>query len=524
MKFNLNAKFEEDTSFQHPELTKVAVWIATYGQNANGSDIPREAFEEAIPSLYNMPILGEFCETLESSDNSNSGVDGDFKGHGGKIIIDDSGVQWVATTKAYGVVPESCNPRWEFDQNGEEYLVCDGFLWTGRYEEANKVKDNLCNQSMEIVPLDTYTKDGVTHITKFNFSGLCILGEDTTPCFPSAKVVYSLNKEDIKEDFNLLLEELKNIKFEMGGSKVNRDEIIKMYAHLNGEEYQAIINDTSLSDEELQTKLFALSNNDLRKRVRESLSAITYTQEYSWGESYECQKYYYEDLIPDDNIVICEDGENWYTYYGIPYSLNGDSVVLDEANKKRYVRGDWREYVEGSVEPTSQVFELAMRYAEEKIESLQGELTKKSEEFSQLNTSNEEVKTKCFDLESELTTLKENYSKAQEDLESLKAYKSEIEKKEFEKSIDDVVEKFALIKDMEEFKEIYENRYNYSAEDLTKAIKIFCFDNNISLEKLNKVNKTKEDKSLKFNLNDPNSKDNKPVNSDWLIFDKYINE
>ena len=42
-KLKLNIKFEEDLSFQHPDFTKVIVWIATYGENANGSNITREA-------------------------------------------------------------------------------------------------------------------------------------------------------------------------------------------------------------------------------------------------------------------------------------------------------------------------------------------------------------------------------------------------------------------------------------------------------------------------------------------------
>ena len=195
----LNVRFEEDTSFQHPEFTKVSVWVATYGENANKSNISKQAFEKALPSLVNVPIIGEYKESAE-----------DFAGHGGKLVIDDDGVQFIQTTKAYGVIPESCNPRWELDENNVEYLVCDGILWTGRYEEANKVKENKNNQSMEISATNYFTDEsnGVLNITDFVFTGICILGEDTTPCFPSAKMVYSFNKEEIKEEFSLLLNEI----------------------------------------------------------------------------------------------------------------------------------------------------------------------------------------------------------------------------------------------------------------------------------------------------------------------------
>ena len=331
----LNVRFEEDTSFQHPEFTKVSVWVATYGENANKSNISKQAFEKALPSLVNVPIIGEYRESAE-----------DFAGHGGKLVIDDEGVQFVQTTKAYGVIPESCNPRWELDENNVEYLVCDGILWTGRYEEANKVKENKNNQSMEISATNYFTDEsnGVLNITDFVFTGICILGEDTTPCFPSAKMVYSFNKEEIKEEFSLLLNEIKKISSKEGGNKVGRDEIIAKFSKLsNHEQYEEIINNTELSDEELEKQLFALSINDLKERVRESLNEITYTKSYPWGDTEELRKYYLEDVIPESNIAICESNEKWYTYFGIPYSEDGDKIILDEANSKRYVRGDWRE-------------------------------------------------------------------------------------------------------------------------------------------------------------------------------------
>ena len=95
-KIKLNVKFEVDENFVHTNFTKVATWVATYGENANKSDITRDAFVNAIPTLFNIPILGEWNESIE-----------DFKGHGGKIVIDDDGIQWIQTTKAYGCVPLS---------------------------------------------------------------------------------------------------------------------------------------------------------------------------------------------------------------------------------------------------------------------------------------------------------------------------------------------------------------------------------------------------------------------------------
>ena len=502
----LNVRFEEDTSFQHPEFTKVSVWVATYGENANKSNISKQAFEKALPSLVNVPIIGEYRESAE-----------DFAGHGGKLVIDDDGVQFIQTTKAYGVIPESCNPRWELDENNVEYLVCDGILWTGRYEEANKVKENKNNQSMEISATNYFTDEsnGVLNITDFVFTGICILGEDTTPCFPSAKMVYSFNKEEIKEEFSLLLNEIKKISSKEGGNKVGRDEIIAKFSKLsNHEQYEEIINNTELSDEELEKQLFALSINDLKERVRESLNEITYTKSYPWGDTEELRKYYLEDVIPESNIAICESNEKWYTYFGIPYSEDGDKIILDEANAKRYVRGNWREMDEGSSnqEPYEQAFSDVVEKYNTKINSLMEELNTEKANFEATKSELDELKVKNVDLQTNFTSL-------EEEAKELREFKANTEKGIAEAEIDDLVKEFtenSNIEEVEGFKEVFENRYSKSKEELESILKIFCFDNGIVLGK-----KMKESKKANFSLND-NVENNSNKSSDWAFLDEAL--
>ena len=506
-KIKLNVKFEIDENFVHPKFTKVTIWVATYGQNANGSDITRDAFINAIPTLFNIPILGEWNETIE-----------DFKGHGGKIVIDDEGIQWIQTTKPYGSVPESCNPRWEFDENGIEYLVCDGIIWTDRYEEALKVKENVNNQSMEIEVVSAEDNDGVLKITEFIFTGLCILGEDTQPCFPSAKVVYSLNKDEFKQEFSLLLDEIKNINFNEGGNEksMDRESIIAKFSHLKGEKYEAIISNQDLSLEDLEKQLFTLSVNDLWNRIYEELQSNTIVVTDYWGDTYETNKYGIEDIIPDDNIVIVYDRENWNDY-GIPYSLDGDKVVLDYANAKRYVKGDWREYVEGqSVDSNSiiQSFNVIDEHNKNKVNEVQIQFTEKTNELNK-------VKGEYVDLQAKFSELENQISELNVEVESLRQFKIDNENEVKKAEIDSVIEEFSELQTVDSFNEIFEKRYEFEIEDLKTKLKVFCFDNGIVIGK--KQNKKKDSKA-KFSLVDDVKKTISISNKEWDLVSKYYNE
>ena len=48
-----------------------------------------------------------------------------------------------------------------------------------------------------------------------------------------------------------------------GNKQVKRDEILTKFSYLKGAEFDAIVNDKSLSDEDLENKLFVLSNNQI---------------------------------------------------------------------------------------------------------------------------------------------------------------------------------------------------------------------------------------------------------------------
>jgi hypothetical protein len=196
----------------NPEFAKVKVIIAYAGQNRNGSYISKETFEKMLPSLINVPIVGEWKEQDEN-----------FGSHGGKIELSDEGFKYIDTTKPYGVVNESSEIKWEtiLEKDGlteNEYLTCTALLWHGRYQEIEKILNDGANQSMEIgIKSGYYDEEQKTYIIEDGyFSALCILGKDSNPkknvepCFEEASIGrYSFNKDEFKKDFDEMMDTIK---------------------------------------------------------------------------------------------------------------------------------------------------------------------------------------------------------------------------------------------------------------------------------------------------------------------------
>ena len=218
-KQNFTSKiFSQDIEKINPFFSKVKIYVLYEGFNRNGSYLSRNAIEKAIPTLYNIPIVGEYLVEEQN-----------FGGHGAKVVKNEQGeFQMVLSTRPYGVVPESAKVYWETvdEENGtqRDYLVVDGaFLWTARYPELQTIHDEgHYNQSMEIEMINANYSlvegQEVLDVKDFVFTAFCLLGIDkdsdmfghVEPAFESSKVVaYSLDKESFTSQFNQMIEELK---------------------------------------------------------------------------------------------------------------------------------------------------------------------------------------------------------------------------------------------------------------------------------------------------------------------------
>lgn len=203
--------------------------------NRNGSIITKDVAKEMANSLPGCPIVGFYNEEK-----------GDFEGHNQTIKIGDGNIEIKDTTIPYGFV--DMNPKVWFqkfadgpNQEVHEYLMTEGYIWSGQFPEVKRVLTQGNNQSME---LDDRFVDGEWQETSDGFysffiindaiiSKLCILGEEVEPCFEGAQINASFSLDEFSEKFKFMANELKEILDEGGqemttvDNNVEQEEVVQ---------------------------------------------------------------------------------------------------------------------------------------------------------------------------------------------------------------------------------------------------------------------------------------------------------
>lgn len=200
-KFSNIKEYENDDT----RFLKVTIDILHTGLNFNSSIFNKDVVEKAIPSIYNIPILGYI----------NKDDVPDFEGHEYVTVITPDSYEEKYYGRAFGVIPESCNPRWIVKEceDGEqrEFLQVDGLLWN-KFSEATDIfyRDLTKSQSME---LEIESMDGVEDeneiytFTNFKFEGACILGDKLEPAMINSTITANFSKDDF---VNNVVADIKN--------------------------------------------------------------------------------------------------------------------------------------------------------------------------------------------------------------------------------------------------------------------------------------------------------------------------
>lgn len=202
--YSLPINFEviDEIESNDKRFLKVVIDVLHTGVNYNQSDFTKEVVDENIETIKNTPILG-FIRKMPFGDK-------DFKGHEYVLTKTENGVERKYVGSAYGVIPESCNPRWimKEDDTGEEreYLQVDGVLWT-KFKDSAEImeRDFTKGQSMEIDPnsVEGYEDEetGIFHFTKFSFDGCAILGQGVEPAMANANITLKTDVSFTISDF-----------------------------------------------------------------------------------------------------------------------------------------------------------------------------------------------------------------------------------------------------------------------------------------------------------------------------------
>lgn len=374
----------------------VCIDVMHTGANKNRTSFTKDTINKAISSIANMPILGYVVDELDDEEK-------DFKGHEHELRVTDNDVKYMYAGQAYGVIPESCNPRWIIKDDGtgteREYLRVDGLIWTKFGDPVDIfTRDVTKNHSVELTDMVCGPKDrdGNTSVSSFKFDGFCILSTTDPkiqPAMTGSCITAQFSVDDITSQIRERLYEYQALQQNYSAQNENpsdeekgdippmneneKNPAVAENAVAEGAvgnpevegttaenaatktESEAVSTENAASEEGVENATietsaenaapveegelaasseFSLSANQLRDEVYNALLEIQVPSR--WDHECMIPKYWLTD-IQDNEVIVTDSGT--YQLMGIPYSMNGDNVVLEYENikRKKVVYEDW---------------------------------------------------------------------------------------------------------------------------------------------------------------------------------------
>ena len=500
----------------NPLISKCQIKVCYVGEdpNRNRSIITKEVATQMANSLPGSPIVGFYNEAKE-----------DFEEHNRVIDISNGEFKIKDTTRPYGFV--DMNAKVWFQKflddgvNEREYLMTEGYIWTGQYPESQRIIDKGNNQSMELSEnyLDaTWTKDdnGKPQFFIINeaiVSKLCILGDDCEPCFEGSQITkleFSFDDSFKNQLFSMMNELTEYLK--EGGAK----EVFTRYAV------------------EIGDALWSALYSHIEKA-------------YPDAQNCYCSVYRIEGIFEDNGqkFAVLQSRADM-KYYRLNFALTEDtgfvpSDTLIEVTKS-YTPAEEPQFALEAVEEFET--EYAKKKKEEEEDKDGKDAGKKSEdnsdddgeekcekcgkkksectcdddnddddddkkkkkskynleevvEYAELKAQYEELEAKFSALETEHETLKA-------EIEPLREFKLAAEKKDKQAMID----QFYMLSD-EDKADVIANIDTYSVDDIEAKLSIICVRNKVSFD-LDENNKNSGNPTV-YNLNNGDSDDDAAV-------------
>lgn len=374
----------------------VSIDVMHTGANLSKTSFTKDAINKAVPTICNTPILGYVVDELDEEDK-------DFKGHEHELRITDKDVKYVYAGQAYGVIPESCNPRWIVKDDGtgieREYLRVDGLIWT-KFSDPVDIftRDGTKNHSVELTDMacGPADKNGNVPVGSFKFDGCCILSTtdpSIKPAMTGSCVTANFSVEDITAQIRDRLYEYQAIQQNYTAQNDNPSDKEKGdTTPMNENEKNPAMTENAVAegavenpeietpaaentatkteseaapaentapeegaenattevpaentapaeeDEPATSSEFTLTANQLRDEVYNALLKVQVPSR--WDNECMIPKYWLTD-IQGSEVIVTDSGT--YQLMGIPYSMNGDNVVLEYENikRKKVIYEDW---------------------------------------------------------------------------------------------------------------------------------------------------------------------------------------
>ena len=498
----------------NPLISKCQIKVCYVGEdpNRNRSIITKEVATQMANSLPGSPIVGFYNEAKE-----------DFEEHNRVIDISNGEFKIKDTTRPYGFV--DMNAKVWFQKflddgvNEREYLMTEGYIWTGQYPESQRIIDKGNNQSMELSEnyLDaTWTKDenGKPQFFIINeaiVSKLCILGDDCEPCFEGSQITkleFSFD-DSFKNQLFAMMNELTEYLKE-GGAK----EVFTRYAVEIGDAlWSALYSHIEKAYPDAQNCYCSVyriegifEDNGQKFAVLQSRSDMKYYRlNFALTEE--------TGFVPSDTLIEVTKS---YTPAEEPqFALEAVEEFETEYAKKKKEEEEGKDGKDGQKKPEDNSDDDGEEKCE-KCGKKKSECTcddddddedkkKKSKynleevvEYAELKAQYEELEAKFSALETEHETLKA-------EIEPLREFKLEAEKKDKQAMID----QFYMLSD-EDKADVIANIDTYSVDDIEAKLSIICVRNKVSFD-LDENNDGKENNPTVYNLNSNQIEDERRI-------------
>ena len=497
----------------NPLISKCQIKVCYVGDtpNRNGSIITKEVARQMANSLPGSPIVGYYNDAI-----------GDFEEHNRVIDISNGQFKIKDTTKPYGFVDLGARAWFQkFNDDGveHEYLMTEGYIWTGQYPECQRIIDQGNNQSMELDEKTlnaTWTKDDNGKpkffiINEAIISKLCILGEECEPCFEGSQITkFSLTfDEDFKQKLFSMMNDLKEL-IKEGGTKVFSRYAVEIGDNLWNSLWNYILEkypdaDNTYSSvyaiegvcEEDSQKFAVLQNRADNKYYRLNFS-LNETDGFVPADALiEVTESYIPAAEPQFSLEAVKT-------YETEYASKKKAEEEDKNNKDNKSNSDNKS--EGKDNDSDDPEDGKDKKPIGKKDDLDGkgnnsdddgnkddEDKKKKKKYSLEDvTEYQELKTEYEELKSKYAALETEKNSLIEEIEPLRKFKLASEKKDKEA----MIAQFYMLSD-DDKKDVIDNIDKYSVDDIEAKLSVICVRNKVSFD----LDENKETKPTTYNLN-----------------------
>lgn len=460
----------------NPLISRCEIKVCYVGDqaNRNKSIITKAVATEMANSLPGSPIVGYWDEETK-----------DFVSHSKILEVKDGQLVLKDMTKPIGFVDLNAKVWFakylDDGQDEHEYLMTEGWLWTGRFPEVQRIIEQGNNQSMELDEKnlnafwskDNNGKPEFFIINEAIIKGLCVLGENNEPCFEGAKITAPTIQFSFDEGF--------------------KEQLFSMMNEL--------------------TKLLNKEEQRVLTRYSVTIGDALWTALYEYTENLDCAY---------DIVGVYEDGEQKFAvlkaedkYSRVDFSINEDGTYAIGAELVAF------DSYEPDAEPQFAADAIAEYVAQKKGKKEEEDTEENEDTTKKENTPEEEEdeedkkkKKKEYSLEeipeyvelrdafntlkTQYDTLEVNYNNMKTSVADLTQFKNTVLKKEKQ----EMINSFYMLSD-EDKKDVIDHIDEYSKDEIEAKLSIICVRNRVSFEEENKPSNP-----TTYSFDDINNKEN----------------